>query len=157
MRCGAALLPALALAAGCVSVQTTNVAPPSAATMSKAGTEAGTEAGPEAGTVTTLDSAELAALIAAGDVVLIDVRSPAEFAQGRLAGALNAPVTTFQPRAIPFETDRETILYCGSSRRSERAAIMLAEATGRDIRHLEGGIGAWLEAGGATVTDPASN
>ena len=68
--------------------------------------------------VATVNAQQLATLIEAGEVVLIDVRTPYEFADSRIAGALNAPLTHFDPAAIPVDTTREVILYCGSSRRS---------------------------------------
>lgn len=106
-----------------------------------------------AAAVETLPAAELAALVASGDVVLIDVRTPAEFTESRLPGALNAPLGTFDPATIPVEDDRETILYCGSSRRSGIAATALSEYLGTTVRHLEGGIAAWNEAGLETIAD----
>lgn len=107
-----------------------------------------------AGMVETLDAATLAGMIARGEVVLVDVRTPEEFAEGRIAGALNAPLQTFLPESIPMEAGRETILYCRSSGRSGRAAQMLAEHTGKRIRHLEGGLRAWIEAGYPVIRSP---
>ena len=98
---------------------------------------------PDEGSVETIEAADLAALIEAGEAIVIDVRTPEEFAAGRLPGALNAPVETFDPAAIPMEDGRETILYCRSGKRSARAAEMLAKHTGARVRHLEGGIEAW--------------
>ncbi len=103
--------------------------------------------------VVTLSATELAALMEAGEVVLIDVRTPAEFAEARLPGALNAPLGTFDPASIPIEAERETILYCGSSRRSGIAATQLSEYLGTEVRHLEGGIQAWNAAGLETISD----
>lgn len=91
--------------------------------------------------------------MASGEVVLIDVRTPAEFAESRLPGSLNAPLGTFEPASIPMEAERETILYCGSSRRSGIAATALSKYLGTTVRHLEGGIAAWNEAGLDTIAD----
>lgn len=110
-----------------------------------------------AATVETVTASELAAMIERGEVVLVDVRTPAEFEEGRLNGALNAPIQTFVPASIPIEAERETILYCRSSGRSGRAAQMLAEHTGGTVRHLEGGIIAWQEAGLPVVRAPEEN
>lgn len=93
--------------------------------------------------VSTLTVEKLQGMIARGEVLLVDVRRPDEFGAGRLPGALNAPVETFDPAAIPQEQARETVLYCRSGNRSGRAAEMLAEFTGDTVRHLEGGILAW--------------
>ena len=106
--------------------------------------------------VATLVEAELADLMAEGEVVLIDVRTPEEFAEGRIPGALNAPVETFDAAGIPLEEDRETILYCHSGNRSARAAEMLSQETGGTVRHLEGGIVAWEEAGREIIVSPDS-
>lgn len=103
--------------------------------------------------VETLPAAQLAALMAAGEVVVIDVRTPAEFAESRLPGSLNTPLGTFDPASIPFEAERETILYCGSSRRSGVAATQLSEYLGTTVRHLEGGIQAWNAEGLETIAD----
>lgn len=97
--------------------------------------------------VETLPASELAALIASGQVVLIDVRTPDEYEGGRIASALNAPVQTFDAAVIPRDATRETILYCRSSGRSKRAADMLAAEWGTKVRHLEGGVLAWQDAG----------
>ena len=102
--------------------------------------------------IETLSATQLAALVAAGKVVLIDVRTPAEFAEMRIAGALLAPLDTFDPASIPQEAARETILYCRSSRRSAVAAQQLADYLGRPVRHLDGGISAWQEAGFDVIT-----
>lgn len=104
--------------------------------------------------VETISAADLAAMLEAGEAVLVDVRTPEEFAEARLAGALNAPLSTFDPASIPMEQARETILYCRSSRRSGEAAEMLAEHIGGTVRHLEGGIMAWEEAGLETLAEP---
>jgi len=108
--------------------------------------------------VETISAADLAAMIEAGEAVLVDVRTPTEFAEMRVAGALNAPLSTFDPAAMPMEDSRETILYCRSSRRSGQAAEMLSQHIGGTVRHLEGGIMAWQEAGLDTVSElePAS-
>lgn len=119
-----------------------------------AGTMPGSKAAEPA--VELMASADLAAMIAAGDVVLIDVRTPEEFAESRIPGALNAPVETFDAASIPIEAERETILYCRSARRSERAARMLAEHIGGSVRHLEGGIIAWKEARGEIIASAAT-
>lgn len=108
---------------------------------------------PGQGEVVTLTAPELKALVDAGRVVLIDVRTPYEFADGRIAGALNAPLTHFQPAAIPRDLTREVILYCGSSRRSAEAARQLVAERGGTVRHLEGGFRAWDAAGFASVAN----
>jgi len=105
--------------------------------------------------VELISPAELAAQIKQNKVVLIDVRTPMEFDEVRLHGALNAPLQTFDPATIPMEAGRETILYCRSSGRSGRAAKILAEHIEGKVRHMEGGILAWQEADLPTIPAPA--
>ena len=134
-----ALAGAIALA-GCTP-QPSEQAPAEEAAESVAGVE-------------TISAADLAAMLEAGEAVLVDVRTPEEFAELRLAGALNAPLSTFDPASMPIEDGRETILYCRSSRRSGQAAEMLSQHIGGTVRHLEGGIEAWQKAGLDTVSEP---
>lgn len=96
--------------------------------------------------VATLDADELAIYVESGHAILIDVRTPEEFADGHIAGALNMPVESFDPAAIPLDEYSETILYCRSGRRSAIAADMLSQHLGSEVRHLEGGILAWQDA-----------
>ncbi|HVF35411.1 MAG TPA: cyclic nucleotide-binding domain-containing protein [Candidatus Saccharimonadia bacterium] len=73
------------------------------------------------------------------DAVLIDVRLPQEFTQGRLPGALNLPLVRLRDRAHELEQERMYVVYCDSGRRSASATYLLCER-GFDARHLAGGI-----------------
>ena len=83
----------------------------------------------------------------AGEIVLIDVREPHEFAVGRIHGALLHPLSTFEPKAIPTDGARRIVFQCGSGMRSRKALDAFMAATGADVAHLAGGIGAWKKAG----------
>ena len=103
--------------------------------------------GAEAG-VLTIEPRALSTRLDANEAIqLIDVRTPEEFAQGHIAGAINVPLDTFDPAALPDPQGAERVLYCRSDRRSGIAAEKLADATGRNAIHLEGGILAWDAAG----------
>ena len=98
--------------------------------------------------VLTIAPRALATRIDAGEAIqLIDVRTPEEFAEGHLAGAINIPVDDFDPAALPDAGAAERVLYCRSARRSGVAAEKLAQASGSVAVHLEGGILAWEKAG----------
>ncbi len=83
----------------------------------------------------------------AGNIVLVDVREPAEFANERIHGALLHPLSTFEPRAIPTDGKRRVVFQCGSGKRSRKALDTFLAATQADAAHLDGGIGAWKTAG----------
>ena len=106
-----------------------------------------TVAGEPLGRVSLIDARTLAAKAAAGEVELVDVRTPQEFAEGHLAGAINVPLDRFDPATLPQQPGKQTVLYCRSGRRSGMAGEKLAEATGENVTHLDGGIVAWQAAG----------
>ena len=116
----------------------------SEASSPAAGTASGSIA---AGQVVTLDAATLAAKLEAGNVQLIDVRTAQEFADGHIAGAINVPLDRFDPQSLDGSGGKEVILYCRSDRRSGIAAGKLAEHSGQDAVHLDGGIIGWEAAG----------
>lgn len=104
-------------------------------------------AGADAGVLMIEPSALSTRLEAGEPIQLIDVRTSEELAEGHLEGAVNIPLDTFDPAALPDTDGAQRVLYCRSDRRSGIAADRLAEATGRDAVHLEGGILAWEAAG----------
>lgn len=105
--------------------------------------------------ITDLTPIDVARRLERGDIVLIDVREPAEYACGRIKGALNYPLSTFDPRALPFPSSKTIVLQCGSGKRSA-AALERCQRAGLPIEHhLAGGMNAWRGAGLATtVFDP---
>lgn len=95
---------------------------------------------------------EVQASLAAHRILLIDVREPSEFAAERIHGALNFPLSTFDPAALPPREDRAVVFSCGSGKRSAMA-VERCRMAGHDVRsHLAGGIAAWKAAGLPTVT-----
>ena len=85
-------------------------------------------------------------------ILLIDVREPAEFAAERIHGALNFPLSTFDPGALPLAGDKMIVLQCGSGKRSATAVGLCRKAGHAIDSHLAGGIMAWKAAGLPTVT-----
>lgn len=97
--------------------------------------------------VEPISPARLSARIAMGEIQLIDVRTAKEFAQGHIAGAINVPVESFDPKLLPVAPGKETVLYCRSGRRSGLAGEMMLRGGADQARHLVGGIDAWRAAG----------
>ncbi|MFI6289760.1 rhodanese-like domain-containing protein [Streptomyces sp. NPDC051018] len=83
------------------------------------------------------------------DLVVIDVRTPGEYASGHLPGALNIPLDAL-PGALPEireAADRgEILVVCASGARSESACALLA-GHGVSTATLSGGTNAWAERG----------
>ncbi len=80
--------------------------------------------------------------------VLIDVRTPQEFAEGHVPGARNIPLDQIGAHADQLPGDEEIYLVCRSGSRSARAASVLS-AKGVKTVNVAGGTMAWLQAGKA--------
>lgn len=94
-------------------------------------------------------------LDARADVLVLDVRSPAEYgdAVGHIAGARNLPVQTLAQRLGELEGERQRsiLLVCRTDRRSAQAARTLADAGFAHARVVRGGMTAWLARGYPTT------
>ena len=91
------------------------------------------------------DVQEFAELIADSNVVVLDVRTAAEFAEGHIQGAIliDQGQSDFMEKAKATLPAGKTIaVYCRSGRRSANAAGRLADA-GYKCVNLKGGIIAW--------------
>lgn len=96
-----------------------------------------------------------AELIANPDVVLLDVRTAEEFAEGHIAGAVNmdqAQSDFIEKAQAALPTDKTIAIYCRSGRRSASAAGRLA-AVGYKCVNLKGGIVAWKGANLPVTSD----
>ncbi len=97
--------------------------------------------------IETLDPAEVARLLKAGKILLIDVREPAEYAAERIHGALLYPLSTFDAATLPADGTRRVVFHCGSGKRSLVAAEKRLAAGQNHAVHMGGGILAWKAAG----------
>ncbi len=80
--------------------------------------------------------------------LIVDVRSPAEWAQdGHIAGALLIPLPELSQRAYEIPRDRPVVMVCRSGRRSQAACEALARAGYDNVQNLAGGMIAWKRAG----------
>lgn len=110
--------------------------------------------------VEEIDAAELQRRVAAG-AALIDVREPAEFAEGHIAAAVNIPrgVLEFQVEAHPALAcatapelalrERPLLIYCRTGGRAALAAESLQRMGFGAVASLAGGILAWQADGRA--------
>ena len=98
-------------------------------------------------TVRDLTAAEVADGLAAGRIVLVDVREPNETAVERIPGATLLPLSRFDPAALPDPAGRTLVFSCASGIRSVKACE-IARAAGLPYdAHLAGGLKAWKSAG----------
>lgn len=102
----------------------------------------------------TLDAADFAAALKSPQTVILDVRTPAEFAAGHLPGAVNLDVQSpdFAAQLPSLDPSATYAVYCRSGNRSQVAVDQMAGNAITKTYHLAGGIGAWQQAGGEVVT-----
>lgn len=91
--------------------------------------------------------------LAAGDVVLLDVREQYEVDAVRIPGATHLALSTMRSGPVDLDEDATYLVICASGVRSETVATALTEA-GYSAINVLGGIAAWEQAGG-TVVRPA--
>ena len=96
-----------------------------------------------------------AELVADTNVVVLDVRTVAEFTEGHIEGAIliDQGQSDFVEKAkATLPIDKKIAVYCRSGRRSANAAGKLADI-GYKCVNLKGGIIAWKDAGKPVVTE----
>ena len=100
---------------------------------------------------------ELAARIAAGDVVVIDVRPSPEYDAGHIAGARSIPVGRLARELRDLPPDVEVVAYCrGPFCVLADEAVRLLRRRGRAARRLEGGFPEWRRAEFPIASDQVS-
>lgn len=97
-------------------------------------------------TLVELEPEEVARLLAAGEIRLIDVREPAEYDASHIEGAELFPLSSFDPAALP-QDDKPIVFQCAVGGRSARAVEACLAAGVPNNQHLRGGIRGWMMAG----------
>ena len=97
----------------------------------------------EAGLVSLISSKDLNEKL--GDIQLIDVRTPEEYAQGHLKNAVNINFNdpTFANDMDKLDKSKELYIYCRSGNRSGKASKQLGNMGFTKVYDLEGGINDW--------------
>ncbi len=85
------------------------------------------------------------ALAGRADVLLLDVREPAEYAIAHIAGAILIPLRSLPSQFETLPRDREIILYCHHGVRSETAGDFLVAQGFSRVSHMRGGIDQWSD------------
>ena len=113
--------------------------------------------GEAAASVPKISPQDAAALIAGGDVLVVDVRDGTEVqSTGKVQGAKHVPRGMLEFRADPdspyydpeFNRDKTVLVYCASGGRSALAGKTLHDLGYKDVRNL-GSFKEWAESGGA--------
>ncbi len=84
-----------------------------------------------------------------GEATLVDIRTPEEFAEGHLKGAvlINYKKRTFPDYINVIDKEKPVAIYCRSANRSGKAAYIMQNLGFKKVYDLAGGIKAWKKAG----------
>jgi rhodanese-related sulfurtransferase len=92
---------------------------------------------------------EATMLINSKDAIVLDVRTPAEFAQSHILNSRNIPLDEIEARVKELERFKEkpVIVSCATGNRSGSAAAVLRKHGFTNVVNLAGGVAAWQQAG----------
>jgi rhodanese-related sulfurtransferase len=97
----------------------------------------------------SIEPKALGARIAWADrsLVVLDVRTPEEFAAGHVPGAINIPHTELAARVAELEgsRDRDLVVYCRTGARAATALGVLEKSGFKRLYHLQGDYTRWNE------------
>ena len=106
--------------------------------------------------MTKLKSIEVrnaAKLLAADEIVLIDIREPDEYAREHIDGAISLPLSQLEGARVELHPRQAAVFHCRSGSRTQSNCNKLSSIIDGDAYLLEGGIEAWKKAGLPVVTD----
>lgn len=118
--------------------------------LAAAGLVAGLAASPAAAEG-VIDMAGVRSGLASGRVLLVDVRERDEFTAGHVPGAINLPLSRFDPAALPKPADKVVVVMCRSGHRAGKAQAIAAAAGRTDVVDYAGSMIEWTAEGGPVV------
>ncbi|MBP6335917.1 MAG: rhodanese-like domain-containing protein [Bacteroidia bacterium] len=99
--------------------------------------------------ITSISAPDFKKLVDSNSGVLLDVRTPEEYAEGHIKGALNIDYRNenFKQEIEKLDKSKNYNVYCRSGGRSMNAATIMTEMGFKNTTNLEGGIIDWKAAG----------
>lgn len=109
--------------------------------------------GSDTAVIETVDPVTASGLVSA-DAVLLDIRTPEEFAEARIEGAVNIDFysVTFEDQIAALDRDASYVVYCRTDNRSGQAMDVFRRLDFAEVHEIDGGIVAWVEAGLPTTS-----
>lgn len=116
---------------------------------------------PEESDYVDISVEEAKEMIVSQNVVVLDVRSQAEFESGHIPGAKLVPLPELEERIDELNKDQVIIVYCRTGSRSREASEILVQHGFENVYNMLGGVAAWMDAGFPIVsgsgTQPANS
>lgn len=106
----------------------------------------------------TLSAADFDKKIQDGNVQIVDVRTPEEYAESHLKDAVNINFNNddFVDMVSKLDKSKPVLVYCLSGGRSAKAAALISKKGYNDVYNLDGGMLAWKAAGQSVETASGS-
>ena len=107
----------------------------------------------KASAITNMNVKDFSAKTQQAGVIVLDVRTPGEFSQGHIQGAMNIDVeaSTFDSEIAKLDKTKTYAVYCHSGNRSGVATQAMAKAGFTHLFNLQNGIADWMGQGMPTV------
>lgn len=88
-------------------------------------------------------------IIQGGDTAVIDVRTPEEFNEGHISGAININIydEDFSEQVGALPKEKDYLVVCRGGARSSQACSIMSDLGFKSLNNLEGGMVAWIGAG----------
>lgn len=86
---------------------------------------------------------ELQGMLPAKDIVILDVREPAEYAFGHVPGAKLIPFGELEQRLKELDPSQETYVICRTGNRSDMACQLLADNGFTNVKNVVPGMSEW--------------
>lgn len=105
--------------------------------------------GAKAQNVQDVDALKFKELVDKGNCLLLDVRTPGEYASGHIAGSTNINIAdpAFESRIKLLDKSKSILIYCLSGSRSEVAAMYMSKLGYKPVYNLQRGVITWNRAG----------
>ena len=98
--------------------------------------------------VKEIEASELSQLLEQkADIMLLDVRTPAEIAAGIIPSTEAMPLTVLPMRMNEIPKDKKVVIYCRTGARSAQACMYMGQQGFDNLYNLRGGIMSWARAG----------
>jgi rhodanese-related sulfurtransferase len=95
------------------------------------------------GSYTDVSVDEAKEMIDSGEVQVLDVRTPDEFAAGHIPGAKLVPLQVIESMLSELDKDQKYLVVCRSGNRSTQASGILVENGFKNIYNMTGGMNEW--------------
>ena len=81
------------------------------------------------------------------DFVILDVRTPEEFAEGHIDGAVNLDIQArdFEKKLRALDRKKSYLVYCRTGNRSRKATVAMEALGFHSIFHMNDGIVRWKQ------------